>query len=193
MLATPAAQKQDWTEEALQALPDDGHRHEVVNGELVMSPKNSFQDERVCTRLFLALGTFNQAHRLGVVQGSSAGYWMFNRNCRAPDLSFIPRQRLLALGFSPAAREFFPGAPDLAVEILSPGNTRSEIDARLRDFFGSGTRLAWIIDPQAETVEVCHALDRRRLIGPGGELEGEDLLPGFRYPIADLFKEWDWE
>ena len=69
----------------------------------------------------------------------------------------------------------------------------AEIDERLRDFFSSGARLAWIINPDAECVEVCHAPDKRRLLGAGAELDGEQLLPGFRYPIADLFKDWDWE
>ncbi len=182
-----------WTEEALQSLPEDGFIHEVVNGELVMSPKNNFQHERICTRLLTALYEFNRRQRLGVVLGSSAGFWMRNRNCRAPDLSFIPKQRLLALGFDPVARKFFPGAPDLAVEVLSPNNTRAEIDERLRDFFSSGTQIAWVINPETESVEICHSMTKRALVGAGGELDGEHLLPGFRYPVADLFKEWDWE
>ena len=99
----------------------------------------------------------------------------------------------MRLGFKRRARSFFPGAPDLAVEILSPNNTRAEIDERLRDFFASGTQLAWIINPETESVEVCHSPVRRRLVGPGGALDGEDLLPGFQFPIAELFKEWEWE
>jgi Uma2 family endonuclease len=76
---------------------------------------------------------------------------------------------------------------------LRPANSRSEIDARFRDFFSSGTQLAWLINPENDSVEVCRSLTQRRLIGPGGELDGEDLLPGFRYLINDLFKDWDWE
>jgi Uma2 family endonuclease len=193
MIATVESPKRIWTEEELQSLPEDGFIHEVVDGELVMSPKNNYEHEGICGRLFAALHGFNRRHRLGVLRGSSAGHWMLNRNCRAPDLSFIPKERLLKLGFSPKARKFFPGAPDLAVEVLSPNNTRAEIDARLRDFFASGTQIAWIINPDTESAEVCHSLIQRALIGPGGELDGEHLLPGFRYPIADLFKEWDWE
>lgn len=79
------------------------------------------------------------------------------------------------------------------MEVPSPNNTRAEIDERLRDFFGSGAQLVWIIDPENESVEICRAYDQRRLVGPGGELEGEHLLPGFRYAVADLFKEWDWD
>ncbi len=193
MIAQTEISQKVWTEEELQSLPEDGFIHEVVNGELVMSPKNNFQHEFICSRLLFALETFNRKNRLGVGLGSSAGFRMFNRNCRAPDVSFIPKARLERIHFSPTAKKFFPGAPDLAVEILSPNNTRAEMDERLRDFFGSGTQIAWIINPDTQSAEVCRSLTQRRLIGPGGGLDGEHLLPGFRYSINDLFKEWDWE
>src|SRR5882724_13098903 len=130
-----------WTEAELQAMPDKGYIHEVVNGELIKSPKNNFQHEQICERLNFALESFNRIHRLGAVFGSSMGYWMENRNCRAPDVSFVPKERLLRLGFKPDSKTFFPGAPDLAVEVLSPGNSRAEIDERLADFFASGARI----------------------------------------------------
>lgn len=187
------AAKKEWTEAELQALPEDGFMHEVVNGELAMSPKNNWYHGRICVRLSFALEAFNREHRLGAVLDSSTGFWMFNRNCRAPDVSFVPKARLDALGFQPRENRFFPGAPDLAIEILSPNNTRVEIDERLKDFFASGTHIAWVIHPADEWVEVCHSLTQRQLVGTGGFLDGEELLPGFRYPIADLFKDWDWE
>jgi Uma2 family endonuclease len=193
MIVASEPAKKVWTEQELQALPDNGYRHEVVDGELIMSPKNNFQHEHICTRLLVGLENFNRSRRLGVVLGSSAGFWMFNRNCRAPDISFIPKARLLSLGLSPSSRKFFPGAPDLAVEVLSPNNTRAEMDARLKDFFASGTQIAWLINPEEQCVEVCHSPTQRKLLGSGTDLDGEHLLPGFHYPIADLFKEWDWE
>lgn len=182
-----------WTEAEIEALPENGFDHEIVNGELLMSPKNNFQHERIRTRLLFALEAFNRSQHLGVVLGSSAGCWMENRNCRAPDISFIPKERLLRLGFKFSTRKFFPGAGDLVVEIISPSNARSEIDLRLKDFFASGTQIAWIVYPDNECVEVCHSLTDRKLVGTSGFLDGEHLLPGFHYQIADLFKEWDWE
>lgn len=193
MSATVEMPKRIWTEAELQALPEDGYLHEVVNGELVMSPKNDFYHGDISSELLSVLRIFVGSNQLGAVLDSSTGFWMKNHNCRAPDISFVSRARLIALGFKRSTRRFFPGAPDLAVEVLSPNNTRADMDQRLREFFESGTRLAWIIDPEAQQVEVCHSLSRRQLVGSGGCLEGEDLLPGFRYPIANLFKEWDWE
>jgi len=188
-----APSKKTWTEAEIQSLPDDGYIHEVVDGELVMSPKNNFEHEHIVTRLLTTLENFNQAHHLGAVLGSSFGCWMRNRNCRAPDISFIPKARLRSLGFTPSTRKFLPGAPDLAVEILSPSNSRSEIDSRLKDFFASGTQITWIINPDHECVEICHSPTDRKLLGSGAMLEGEHLLPGFQFPIADLFKGWDWD
>jgi Uma2 family endonuclease len=193
MSAPVAALKRIWTEAELQALPEDGFNHELVDGELVMSPKNDFFHGDICSELVGALREFAKRHRLGAVLDSSTGFRMNNLNVRAPDVSFVSRARLKAEGFRRSTRRFFPGAPDLAVEVLSPNNTREEIDGRLMDFFSSGTRVAWIIDPEAQRVEVCHSFTERRMAGSGSFLEGEDLLPGFRYPIADLFKDWDWE
>lgn len=155
-----------------------------------MSPKNNFQHGDICIRLATALNTFVRAKKLGVVLDSSTGFWMQNRNCRAPDISFIAKARLRGLKRPPAT--FFQGAPDLAIEVLAPSNTPAEISARLADFFASGTQVAWIIHPEEQFVEICHSPVRRKILGSGAFLDGEQLLPGFQYPIADLFKEWDW-
>ena len=127
MSGTSYTVKKVWTEAELQALPEDGYLHEVVDGELVISPKNDFYHGLICTRLSASLGIFANEHRLGVVLDSSTGFWMDNHNCRAPDVSFITKARLDNLGFKPSARRFFPGAPDLAVEILSLNNTRRKL------------------------------------------------------------------
>ena len=193
MIVEPAALQKVWTEEELQSLPADGFMHELVQGELVISPKNNPFHGDICVDLSTAMKNFVKARRLGAVWDSSTGFWMNNRNCRAPDISFIPKARLQKLGIKRTSRKFFPGAPDLAIEVLSPSNTRKEINERLEDFFASGTQIAWLIDPETESVEICHSVTQRQNLGLGTELDGEHLLPGFRYPIAELFKEWDWE
>jgi Uma2 family endonuclease len=182
--------KKVWTEADLEALPEDGYIHEVVNRELVMSPKNNWQHGDICAELLTALRSFANTHKLGAVWDSSAGFWMENLNCRAPDISFVGRERLRGLKRHEA--RLFQGAPDLSIEILAPSITRRELDERLRDFFSSGCKLAWVIDPDREMVEICRSPTERRLVGAGGSLDGEDLLPGFQHPVADLFKEWEW-
>lgn len=190
MIAGTAETKKIWTEAELEALLEDGYIHELVDGELVMSPKNNWQHGDICAQLLTALRAYAITHSLGAVWDSSTGFWMRNRNCRAPDISFVSKARLK--GLKRSDRQFFQGAPDLAVEILAPSNTRGEIDARLKDFFASGTQIAWVINPENECAEICRTLTERKLVGSGGFLDGEHLLPGFQFPIADLFKEWDW-
>jgi Uma2 family endonuclease len=193
MITESKAAKKVWTEAELQALPEDGYLHEVVNGELVMSPKNDFYHGDICAELLTALRTHAKANQLGAVWDSSTGFWMLTRNCRAPEISFVSKERLVRMGFKRSTRKFFPAAPDLAVEVLSPNYTRAEIDERLKEFFAGGTRIAWVINPDSESVEVYQGPDKRKLLGVGADLEGEHLLPGLRYPIADLLKEWGWE
>lgn len=185
--------RKTWTEAELQALPHDSYNFEVVDGELVMSPKNNFVHGDICSRLLAALVTFNEAHRLGVVLDSSTGFWMSNRNCRAPDISFVSKARMKSLGFSRRTARFFPAGPDLAVEVLAPSNTRADLDARLRDFFSSGTQLAWVIHPDDQFVEICRSPTERSIIGVGAFLEGGPLMPGFQFPVAHLFDAEDWD
>jgi Uma2 family endonuclease len=191
MSLSAVTERKKWTEAELQALPDNGFNYEVVDGELVMSPKNNPEHGYICMRLGSALHTFVEREKLGAMFDSNTGFWMENENCRAPDLSFVSKERLR--GLKRPARSFFKFAPDLAIEVLSPNNTRAEIQDRLRDFFSSGTKLAWIIDPESKSAEICSGLEKRRLVGPNGELNGENVVPGFRYKLADLFKEWEWE
>ncbi len=191
MIATLEQPKKVWTEAELEALPDNGYNHEVVDGELVLSPKNNFQHGDVCTRLTAALHTFVRQYKLGVVCESSTGFWMQNRNCRAPDVSFISKERLA--GKKRPDKKFFQGAPDLAIEVLAPSNTRREITERLKDFFSNGTRLAWLINPEDESAEVCHSPTNRRLVGPGGVLDGGEVVPGFQLQLAELFADWEWD
>jgi Uma2 family endonuclease len=191
MSLSPITERKKWPEAELQALPDDGFNYEVVDGELVMSPKNNPEHGNICMRLGSALQVFVERKKLGAMFDSNTGFWMENENCRAPDLSFVSRERLR--GQKRPARSFFKFAPDLAIEVLSPNNTRAEIQDRLRDFFSSGTKLVWIIDPESKSAEICYSLEKRRLVSPSGELNGETVVPGFRYKLADLFKEWEWD
>jgi Uma2 family endonuclease len=191
MIKSLPLEKRTWTEEELAALPNEGYNHEVVDGRLVLSPKNNPEHGEICMRLSSALSMHVQRHKLGALWDSSTGFWMSNGNCRAPDISFISKQRLAGLKRPP--KRFFRGAPDLAIEILAPSNTSNEFQARLHDYFTSGTRVAWVIDPETRTAAVYHGMDHPQTLGLSGVLQDEQYLPGFRFPVADLFAEWDWD
>ncbi|HEV7926823.1 MAG TPA: Uma2 family endonuclease [Verrucomicrobiae bacterium] len=193
MNASYGAPRKIWTEAELQALPEDGCRHELVDGELIVSPRNNSSRGDICTRLYAALLAFAETRNLGAVWDFNTSFRMSNSNVRAPDVSFVKSARLSGQESRISTRRFFAGAPDLAVEILSFHHTPEKMDGRLKDYFTSGTCLTWIVDPEARQMQVCHSLDERQSVGTNGFLEGEDLLPGLHYPIASLFKDWDWE
>ena len=104
---------------------------------------------------------------------------------RMPDIAFVARDELPGgkppRGRSPAL------APDLAVEVLSRSNTKAEIARKLREYFASGTRLAWIVDPKTQTVRVHTSPTESTRLEADGVLDGGDVLPGFRLPLAELF------
>jgi Uma2 family endonuclease len=103
---------------------------------------------------------------------------------REPDVAFIAADRLQPEGFG---RGFWPGAPDLAVEILSPSNRATEIQAKVLEYLDAGTRMVWVIDPQSGTATAYRSREDIRLLGPGDALDGADVLPGFRLPLSELF------
>ena len=173
----------EWTEEALMALPRDGRKYELLEGELVVSP-TGVQHGYISSRLLAALLEFALKHRLGLVVDSSTGFRLKTGDCLSPDASFVRRERLE----KELTQKFFPGAPDLAVEVLSPGESLAAIDKKLAAYFADETRLAWVINPKDQTVRVHHSPRRCKMLRAGDCLDGEDLLPGFTFPVAALFQ-----
>jgi Uma2 family endonuclease len=173
-----------WTEEALMALPDDGRKYELVAGNLVMSP-TGFQHGYISLRLATALMDFALSRQLGVVVDSSTGFRMRSGNCRSPDVSFVRKERL-GKGLT---KKFFQGAPDLAVEVLSPEDTLETVRAKLVEYFANGTKLAWVIRPEDCTVLVWSSPEASKLLRARDQLDGEGLLPGFTFPVGNLFAE----
>ena len=173
----------EWTEEALMALPHDGQKYEVLGGELVASP-TGFEHGYLALRLASAIMAFALKHRLGVALDSSTGFRMKSGDCLSPDVSFVRRERL----GKELTQKFFPGAPDLAVEVLSPGESLAAMEEKLVVYFANETRVAWVIDPKDRTVRVHHSPRRCKTLRAGDCLDGEALLPGFTFPVAALFE-----
>ena len=123
----------------------------------------------------------------GFVTGADGMMRMTGRRVRISDVSFVSFDRVPDRLVP--AEPILNFAPDLAVEVLSPGNTRREIAQKLREYFAGGTRLAWIVDPLARTVAVHHAPgEPARVLAAADRLDGEDVLPGFSLAVIDLFR-----
>ncbi|MEB3163965.1 MAG: Uma2 family endonuclease [Prochlorothrix sp.] len=181
-LASPVT----WTDEAFMALAEDGQRYEVINDRLVTVGNSGALHGQIAIIFSSALFAIVNAQKLGVVFDSSTAFKMKSGNKRAPDISFMAKARLEGLSAIPTG--FLEGAPDLCVEILSPGNTVEEMDAKLQEYFANGARLVWVISPTQRYVLVYRsAVEPDRLLKCTDTLDGEAVVPGFTLPIGQLF------
>jgi Uma2 family endonuclease len=178
-----------WTDEEIIALPDEhGERYELWDGKLIinMTPPGPQHDE-ISIRLILALGNFAEEGRLGQVYSGQGGFRLSPLICYMPDVSFVGKEQFRQLRISPD--KLLQGAPDLAVEILSPGDSQRQTGKKIADYFQHGTRLAWMIHPRRRWVRVyTSAMDFSTLDGDV-QLDGGDVLPGFEYSLVKLFAD----
>ena len=171
------------TDEELLQLPKDGNKYEVVDGELVVSPGAGLRHEEVIMLLGSHLTRFVRERRLGRVFGSNALYVLASGNKRGPDLSFVAAGRLDAPGVS---RVFPQLAPDLAVEVVSPTDSPQRILDKVGEYLEAGVRLVWVIDPDNRRAVIYRALSSVDRVDESGDLDGEDVLPGFRCRLSDI-------
>ncbi len=176
------------TAEDLAGMPEPptGEQYELARGELLVMPPPGVFHGRFASRLDNRLRPFVEARALGEVFVET-GYLLRHDpdTVRAPDVSFVAVARIPAGGLPEEG--FFPGAPDLAVEIVSPGDLDAEVQGKVDDYLEFGTQLVWVVRPKQRTVTVYHPDGTARRLGQGDTLSGEDLLPGFALPLSDLF------
>ncbi|NCR74374.1 MAG: Uma2 family endonuclease [Microcystis aeruginosa K13-06] len=177
-----------WTDAEFMALPDDGNRYELVKGELINLGNSGAFHGYIAIILSAALFALVTSRKLGILLDSSTAFTMKNGNKRSPDIAFFAKERLQGLEELPTG--FLEGGPDLVVEILSPGNTVAEIEDKIAEYFANGTRLLWVISPGQHYVLVYRSgYEPQRLLTSADFLEGEDVVPGFTFPVADLFQK----
>jgi Uma2 family endonuclease len=162
-------------------LPDDGRKYELVEGEPREVP-TSFEHDHVGVNLLFLLGPHTRGR--GYLTMAQAGFRMRSGNIRCPDTSFTRKERLP--GGKPP-RGFADGAPDLAVEIISPSEERAEILAKLTDYFESGAQQVWYVLPETRQVVVYTSPFESHTLGADDELTGGDLLPTFPCRVSELF------
>lgn len=157
---------------------------ELIDGVLVEKPVGAMESF-LGSMLLAEIANVVKAGKLGVVLGE-AGFIRFNEDLiRAPDVTFIPWKNFPDKKLPKEA--CWTVAPGLIVEVLSPGNTKAEIDRKLREFFSIGCKLAWIIDPATRTAKVHTSPTRFKLLSDDGTLDGGKVLPGFKLPMAEVF------
>ncbi len=160
-------------------------RYELNKGVLVeMAPMGDIHGIVTNWLAYLITG-FVAAHDLGEVTAAETGFELSKDpdTVRAPDIAFIASARLM-----PLTGKYYSIAPDLAVEVISPGDSASEINDKIQDYFGAGVRLVWLVYPRSETVHVFTAADQVHIHKTGDVLDGGDVLPGFTLPVGNVFQ-----
>ena len=175
------------TADELLAHPRDGVRRELVEGELIEMQAAGFLHGVTGNYLNAELTVFVRQHDLGVVTLAETGFKVATNpdTILAPDAGFVAKSRLPADLSSLVG--FFDGAPDLAVEVVSPSDTYGEVETKVARYLEAGTRLVWIVRPQQKRVEVHRADGTSALLSEGETLNGEGVVTGFELPIARVF------
>ena len=176
-----------WTDAALEALPKERGRFELLDGKLTRMSPASNDHGYVGLRIATALQNFAAPQRLGLVYDSSTGFRLDPDNVLSPDVSYASREWVQNSNTQPG--EFFQGVPELAIEVISPSERKSRIRSKVTKYFTCGTRLVWLVYPRKKSVEVYTSPDRLIAL-TSGDLDGGDVLPGFRLSLSEIFAEW---
>jgi Uma2 family endonuclease len=177
---------QQVTADELFARRKDGFRYELVNGELrKMSPAGS-EHGAIIVNITVLLGQHVKANKLGVCFGAETGFKIASDpdTVRAPDVAFVSRGRVPESGIP---KKFWPGAPDLAVEVLSPGDTYDEVEEKVEQWLDAGTRAVWVVNPRKRSVAVYRSMTDVTRLSESDELDGGAVVPGFRCEVAGIF------
>ena len=176
------------TADELLALPRGEFRYELVDGELKkMSPAGQ-KHGRITVRLTEPLAKHVRTHQLGQVYAAETGFKLKSNpdTVRAADIAFVRRERLEILG---ETESYWPGAPDLAVEVNSPSDTVREVEKKVMEWLEFGSRLVWIVSSKLHTVTVYRSLTDIETLTEKDILDGGDVVPGFQISIAEIFAE----
>ncbi len=176
------------TAEELEQLPSDGWRYELVRGELrTMSPSGR-KHGRIAARLALRLGHYIEVHSLGEITIAEAGF-LLGRNpdtVRVPDVGFISAERAASVSDSDD-EIYWPFAPDLAVEVVSPSDRPGEVKEKIHEWLDAGTHMVIIIDPRKQLVTVYRTLTDVAVLTVNDQLTGGDVVPGWTMQVSVLF------
>ena len=137
-------------------------------------------------RLGWRLAQYVETHRLGVVYAAETGFFLSTSpdTVRAPDVAFVRQERIAT---APTGTGFWPGAPDLAVEVISPSDIYTEVEEKVVEWLEAGTQMVLIINPRKHTVTVYRSLTEIAILTEADQLNGDPLVPGWMVPVRELF------
>lgn len=170
----------------LLKLPDDGYRYELLGGQLVRDSPTGFRHGTIASTLCRLLSNWASRERTGYVCAAETGFKLRSDpdTVRAPDVAFVAHARVPADG---GPEGFYDGPPDLAVEVLSPGDRMVAVLEKVRDYLDAGVHQVWIVAPRANTVSVYRSPQDVRVLTEDDTLVGDGPVAGFRCSVHELF------
>jgi Uma2 family endonuclease len=166
--------------EEFAGLPDEPGKQELSNGEVIIVPPPHAIHTEICWRITEALRDYLKRSGTGRVY-SEAGFRLGPHTVRQPDVAVLSQTPALPEG------DWISSAPDIAIEVLSPGNSAEDIELKISQYLAAGAKLVWIVSPKARQVRICRADGTQATVREPQNLTGEPVLPGFALPLADLF------
>lgn len=171
------------TAEELWRLPDHGGHSELIDGRLVLMEPGNFEHGRIALTAGYLLTNHVRTTGCGVTLASETGFVLAEDTVRAPDAAFVSRERAEAVG---CTEKFWPGAPDFAIEVVSPNDSPGEVRSKALSWLAAGTHAVLVLEPPQRTATIYR---------PGGDvqthndgtLDLSDAVPGWHVAVADLF------
>lgn len=156
----------------------------TAQGELIIMPPTGWGSGNRNAKLTARLEIWAEADDTGLAFDSSTAFILSNGAIRAPDASWVRRERLEALNPDPA--KFLPMAPDFAVELRSASDSLKTTQQKMHEYIDCGVRLGWLIDPQNQQVEIYRQGKDVEVLPLPTSLSGEDVLPGFVLDLTQI-------
>ncbi|MBE9208099.1 Uma2 family endonuclease [Nostoc sp. LEGE 06077] len=156
----------------------------TAQGEIIIMPPTGWESGNRNSRLNQRLSNWAEVDSTGLVFDSSTGFILPNGATRSPDVSWVKKERILALNPDPA--KFLPMAPDFVVELRSATDSLERLQRKMQEYIDNGVRLGWLIDPQNQRVEIYRLGQEVEVLQSPGSLSGEDILPGFILDLAQI-------
>ena len=174
-------------DELLLMQDGDACRYELLEGELITMAAAGYEHGAIGSLMDRRLGDFVEANDLGVVTNSDTGFLISTNpdTVRMPDVAFVRKERIPADGLP---KGFFPGPPDIAIEVISPSDTYTEVERKAAQLLDAGTLLVVLIDPRTRTVVKHPAQGPITRLAEADTLTLDEALPGFSLPISDIFE-----
>ena len=168
------------------------HGFELVKGRIVSKGGGKFEVNMpagakhgaVIDELETRISYFVRENKLGKVFAAETGFILAEGTVRGIDISFVGNEKITEFGIPD---KFFPVAPDLAIEVISPGNTFDEIQDKIEEYIIAGTKLVWIVYPKQKMIHIYRQNNLIKILRENDTLEGEDILPNFQVKLSEIF------